>query len=118
MGAVEQDIDRHADETSEADLPRERAEKLFKQERENLASELASGQALYANNARILDFDCVIDRLCDELRREHRAALLLCCGKPNLAAAQLDAIIDRAAQSLVDDFEQTFIESMENANDY
>lgn len=114
MGLFERQADQYADEAGRLEAIEIRIDRQWQAEREELASQLAAGEALTANGRQVLDFEDVIDRVCASCEAEHRAALLLSILRPELAGHHIKQLVEREAQSLVDQFADAFKTDLES----
>jgi len=113
MGAVERDIDRHADEEGERQAREDYAEQRFKDERADLAEQLAAGNKVSVNEHLTLEFETVMNNLF--FRDEQlETGLRLCMVNSGLGGIRLKRIITEIAQEVVDERAGEFKGDFEN----
>ena len=108
MGAVEQSIDRHAEEVSRLDDIEECVEKLWQDQRESLADSLAKGATLRVSSRSLLSGEDVCEHLFSTNPDEANNAMILSVNNPRLGGKHMDRLMREAALSLVDDFADGF----------
>lgn len=108
MGAVEQDIDRYAEELSELDAMDEAVDKQWSEAREALAEQLAAGKTLKAGGRPVLSKDDVVDHLFFEKPDEANTAMVLCFISPAIGGKHIKRLMEEMALDLLDDYADAF----------
>lgn len=118
MGAIELQIDRHADELGRLEAIETYVEREWDKIRDELADKLANGERLEADERIVLDFGDVSDRLWGNYPDQGEAALKLCAQSPSLGGRHMQRLLFQIAQELVDLFSDAFKKDLENDDEH
>ena len=114
MGAVERQIDRHADELGRLEDIENRVDKVWREQRDELAERLAKGSSLRALGEVVLEADDVADRLFGDNPDEANSAMVLCVNNPQLGGKHIARMMREAAEKLVEESSSRFKADIEN----
>jgi len=114
MGAVEQDIDRYAEELSELDAFDEQVEKAWEESRDTLCETLAAGKPLFVQGKTILTKYDLVDGMFDHYPDEANEAVIQALTDPDSGLPEVGRIARLAAEKLVDDFSDRFKQDIES----
>lgn len=118
MGAIELEIDRHADELGRLERIEQRVEREWDRVKDNLIHDLARGEALKVGKRTLLDFNDVVDRLWEEQNDPARAASLQCSLDPERGGKQMQQLLEQMAEDLVNQYADDFKRDMENDDEF